>query len=96
MLHYYTFEYGVVSKGDAFHVYCSRDRMVGLVVRTLKQDGVWGEGYSRFFVWDEGLGSEEYESERAARAIGDAAPMRQDAKTVQRLADSPSPKERTR
>ena len=67
MLHYYSFEYGVVSKSDAFHVYCSRDRMVGLVVRTLKRDGAWADGHSRFFVWDDGLGSVEFETEREAR-----------------------------
>ncbi len=98
MLHYYTFEYGVVSKNDAFHVYCSRDRMVGLVVRTLKRDGVWGDGYSRFFVWDDGLGRQEYESERAARAIGGSTvPDRRRTETTRRSAamgtdDMPQPK----
>lgn len=68
MLHYYTFEYGAVSQSDALHVYCSRDRMIGLVVRTSKRDGSWRDGHSRFFVWDEGLGGVEYETERDARA----------------------------
>lgn len=79
MLHYYTFEYGVVSKSDAFHVYRSRDRMIGLVVRTLRRDGTWQDGHSRFFVWDEGLGSAEYESEKEARAIHRAPSARREA-----------------
>ncbi len=74
MLHYYTFEYGLVRKHDAYHVYCSRDRRIGLVVRTLKRDGTWADGHSRFFVWDEGLGSVEYETEREARASDGAVP----------------------
>jgi len=68
MLHYYTFEYGAVSQGDALHVYCSRDRMIGLVVRTVKRDGSRRDGHSRFFVWGDGLGGAEYETERDARA----------------------------
>lgn len=82
MLHYYTFEYGVVGKSDAFHVYCSRDRVVGLVVRAIKSDGAWGGGHSRFFVWDEGLGSNEYETEQGARTGVDFLPLRPGVRTL--------------
>ncbi len=75
MLHYYTFEYGVVGKSEAYHVYCSRDRLIGLVVRTQKRDGAWEDGHSRFFVWDEGLGQAEYETEQEARRGGRLVPV---------------------
>lgn len=67
MVHYYTYEYGMVSKSDALHVYCSRDRLIGLVVRILKEGGVWGPGKSLFFVWEQGPGGAEFDTEKEAR-----------------------------
>ena len=68
MSHYYTYEYGRVDADETVHVYRSKDGLIGLRVHHQRHDGVWSEGYSRFFVWDDDASSIDFEREWQARA----------------------------
>ena len=65
MLYHYTYEYGWVDGDQAMHVYHSRDGRIGLVIRTERVDGRWGEGITRFFLTSRQ--GPEYESMALAR-----------------------------
>lgn len=67
MQHYYTYEYGWVDADVAVYVYRSKDGLVGLRVKHLRSEGLWNQGYSRFFVWDDESDSDGYEWEWEAR-----------------------------
>ena len=67
MTHYYTYEYGWVDADEAVHVYRSKDKMIGLKVRRQRSEGIWSEGYSRFFVWSDDGSGQEFDDESIAR-----------------------------
>ena len=67
MPRFYTYEYGWADVGRAVYVYRSQDGSIGLRVTHQCRDGVWADGYSRFFVWDDENGA-DYEWEGQARA----------------------------
>ncbi len=92
MLHYYTYEYGRVEADEAVHVYRNKDGLIGLRVFHQRRDGVWSEGYSRFFIWADDGSSIDFEREWQARASLGAA---DDAATVSSSRPPDAPERRT-